>query len=345
MKVHILFKFKEDPWGGGNQFLKSLKQCLQSIEVYEDDVQKADVILFNSYQYIDDAARVKLKYRDKLFVHRIDGPIRLYNKDSDRRDFVTNTANHRIAEATIFQSEWSRNENHRLGLKKNKFETVIANAPNPQIFNPKGKEAFSSNRKMKLIAASWSPNWNKGFGAYQWLDEHLDFDKYEMVFVGNSPIKFKNIISKPPFNSVELAGELRKNDVFIFASPMEACSNSLLEALHCGLPVIAANSSSNPELVAKAGEVFNSPEEIPRLLDKIAGRYAGYQAAINLPLANEVGKQYYDFISHVHKQVQNNSAVLKPFGRLSFTMVMAAIYRWKLTERMSAEVSRFIKSK
>ena len=126
---------------------------------------------------------------------------------------------------------------------------------------------------------------------------------------------------------------------------MEACSNSLLEALHCGLPVIAANSSSNPELVAKSGEVFDKPDEIPRLLDKIANRYADYQAAISVPLVNEVGKQYYDFISHVHQQVRNNTIERKRFGWVSFTMVMAAIYRWKLTERVSAKVGRFIKSK
>lgn len=345
MKVNILFKLKDSPTGGGNQFLKSLKQYMQSAEVYENDVQKADVIFFNSYQYIDDVAEVKLQHRDKLFVHRIDGPIRLYNKKSDRRDFVTNIANHLIAEATIFQSGWSRDENHRLGLKKNRFETIITNAPDPLIFNHQGKEAFSSDRKIRLIAASWSSNWNKGFGVYQWLDEHMDFDKYEMIFVGNSPVSFKNIINRPPLNSIELAFELRKSDVFIFASPVEACSNSLLEALHCGLPVIATNSSSNPELVAKAGEVFDRADEIPRLLDKISNHYTDYQAAINLPSVNEVGKQYYDFIDYVYRQVQNSAAELKCFGRLGYIKVMATIYCWKFAERMSAVVGRFMKSK
>ena len=205
IKVHILFEFKEGPWGGGNQFLKSLKQYLQAVEVYEADVQKADVILLNSYQYIHQAARLKLDHPDKLFIHRIDGPIRLYNEKSDRRDFITNIASRLIAEATIFQSEWSRKENYQLGLKKNRFETVITNAPDPMIFNRQGKQAFSADRKTKLIAASWSPNWNKGFRVYQWLDENLDFDKYEMVFVGNSPVKFKNITHKPPLKIVELA--------------------------------------------------------------------------------------------------------------------------------------------
>jgi glycosyltransferase involved in cell wall biosynthesis len=345
VKVNIFFKLKDGPTGGGNQFLKSLRQYLQSINVYENDVQRADVVLFNSYQYIDETARVKLEHRDKLFIHRIDGPIRLYNKKSDRRDFVTNTANHLVAEATIFQSGWSRDENHRLGLKKNRFETVITNAPDPMIFNRQGKQAFSAGRKTRLIAASWSSNWNKGFSVYQWLDEHLDFDKYEMIFVGNSPISFKNITHKPPLNSVELARELKKNDVFIFASPVEACSNSLLEALSCGLPVIAINSSSNPELVAKAGEVFDHPDEIPELLDKVVNHYADYQAAISNPSADEVGKQYCDFIDYVYRQVQSGSVKRKHFGRLSYIGVMATIYRWRLSERMPGIIDRFMKSK
>ena len=345
MKVNILFKLKDGPMGGGNQFLKSLRQYLRSAEVYENNVQKADVILLNSYQYIDETAKVKLQHGDKLFIHRIDGSIRLYNKESDRRDYVTNIANHLIAEATIFQSGWSRNENYRLGLKKNRFETVITNAPDPMIFNRQGKEVFSADRKTKLIAASWSPNWNKGFRVYQWLDEHLDFDKYEMVFVGNSPVNFKNITHKPPLNSVELACELKKNDFFIFASPMEACSNSLLEALHCGLPVIATNSSSNPELVANAGEVFDRPDEIPELLDKITNYYTDYQAAINNPSVDEVGKQYYDFINHVYRQVQSGAAKLKRFRWLSYIRVMATIYRWKLAERISSTVEGFRKLK
>jgi len=345
MKVNIFFKLKDGPTGGGNQFLKSLKRYLRSAEVYEDDMQKADVILINSYQYIDEAAKVKLEHRDKLFIHRIDGPIRLYNKKSDQRDFVTNIANHLIAEATIFQSRWSRDENHRLGLKKNKFETVITNAPDPLIFNRQGKEAFSADRKTKLIAASWSPNWNKGFGVYQWLDEHLDFDKYEMIFVGNSPVSFKNTTRKPPLRSIELAHELKKNDIFIFASPMEACSNSVLEAFNCGLPVIAINSSSNPELVAKAGEVFDHPDEIPELLDKITNHYADYQAAISNPSVDEVGKQYYDFINHVYQQVQSGAAKLKHFSRLSYIRVMATIYRWKFAERIPATINRFMKLK
>ena len=345
MKVNILFKLKNGPTGGGNQFLKSLKNYLQSTNVYADDVQKADVILLNSYQYIDQTAEFKLNHAEKIFVHRIDGPIRVYNKAGDRRDYVTNIANHLIADATIFQSEWSRNKNYQLGLKKNKFEAVISNASDPLIFNPDGRESFSAQRKIRLLAASWSANWNKGFKVYKWLDENLDFDKYEMVFVGNSPLRFKNIRHQTPLASIELAAELKKNDIFIFASPIEACSNSILEALHCRLPVVGINASSNPELIGKAEEVFDAPEQIPALLEKIVSNYNYYCDNIRVATIDDIGARYVNFVSEIHQQYRDEGFNPKPFGCLRHCRVMATIYLWKFAERINAHLKDMIGGK
>src|SRR3990170_2107588 len=101
----------------------------------------------------------------------------------------------------------------------------------------------------------------------------LDFNKYEMVFIGNSPVSFKNIRQMPPLAPHELADELKKSDILIFASEKEACSNLLLEALHCGVPCIAFNGSSNPEVVGRGGELFISPGEIPGLIGEVGARY------------------------------------------------------------------------
>jgi len=339
-KVNILYETRDGPWGGGNQFLKSLKGYLQSAGVYEEQLAKADVILFNSYLNIDQVAKIRLSHPAKCFVHRIDGPIRLYNKMTDQRDRVTNIASYLIADATIFQSQWSREHNLRLGFRQNGFETVISNAPEPAIFNRLGKTPFSTQRKVRLIATSWSPNWKKGFDVYKRLDETLDFTRYDAVFVGRSPIEFRNIRHMPPMASAELAAELKRNDIFIFASPIEACSNSLLEALHCGLPAVGINRSSTPELIGKAGEVFDRPDEIPELLEKIANHYEQYQAAIGNPSIHEVGKQYYEFMSHVCRQIHSGAATIKRFGALSYGRVMATIYRWRIAERIDGVRNR-----
>ncbi len=51
MKIHILYNFREGPWGGGNQFLKALRGQLQGRGVYVDTPEDADVIIFNSYPF------------------------------------------------------------------------------------------------------------------------------------------------------------------------------------------------------------------------------------------------------------------------------------------------------
>ena len=313
IKVYILFEFKDEPTGGGNQFLKSLKKYLRSIQAYEEDAQLADVVLFNSHQLAGKVAKIKLKYPDKLFVHRIDGPMKLYNTSADKRDDIVYLSNKYIADATVFQSAWSQQKNLNLGLHKNLFEAVIYNAPDRSIFNRDGKADFLAKHKIRLIATSWSKNWNKGFESYQWLDQHLDFEKYEMVFIGSSPVGFKNIKHLPALTSEEVAKKLKENDIFIFASPIEACSNSLLEALHCGLPAIAAAGSSNPEVVGKGGEIFTNPDEIPALLEKIVKNYTTYQANINNPSIEDVGEQYYDFIAQTYSRFQEDGTKHKSF--------------------------------
>ena len=337
IKIHILFEFKKGPWGGGNQFLKSLKKYLQSIDAYEQNPVKANVILFNSHQNVPDVARFKLKFREKLFVHRIDGPMRLYNKIGDKRDDVVFIANKYLADAAIFQSTWSQEQNHLLGLHQNSFETIITNAPEPAIFNREGKVPFSRERKTRLIATSWSANWNKGFKIYQWLDEHLDFSKYEMVFIGNSPVEFKNIQHIPPLNSQVLAKELKRSNIFITASQKDPCSNSLIEALHCGLPAIVLRDGGHPQIINEAGETFTKPDEIPDLLEKVTKNYHKYQINICNPSMEKVGKQYYDFMS----QVQSGKQKTKSFTLLDYIIVQTTIYRWRLSERISSSIGKF----
>ncbi|MDD5327107.1 MAG: glycosyltransferase [Phycisphaerae bacterium] len=330
VKVHILFEFKQGPWGGGNQFLKSLKKYLHSIDAYDENIATASAVLFNSHQYIDEVVKAKINNPEKVFIHRIDGPMRLYSRPNDKRDNVVLAANRYLADATVFQSEWSRQQNHRLGLHQKSFEIVIPNAPEPTIFNRNENKSFSTNRKTRLIATSWSPNWKKGFDVYKWLDENLDFDRYEMTFVGKSPVQFKNIRTLPPLSSEDIAEKLKENDIFIFASPIEACSNSLLEALHCGLPVVGPDQSSTPELIGDGGETFSKSDEIPHLLEKITGNYHKYQTGIHNPSMEDVGKRYYDFIV----RVQSAGEKVKSFSWVDRIRLRAAIAGLRFSERL-----------
>ncbi|MCK4818595.1 glycosyltransferase family 1 protein, partial [bacterium] len=226
MKINILYKFVGGPWGGGNQFLKSLKKYFTNKGCYVENPQDADVILFNSHHELLPILKLKRKYPEKIFIHRVDGPV-FYIRGSDLEiDRIIFDINKYIADGTIFQSEWSRNKNYELGMRKNNFETIIMNAPDPDLFYPqKNKKLPRGNEKIKLIATSWAPNIKKGFDIYEFLDDNLDFGRYEMTFVGRSPIKFKQIQHVPPQPSGELAEVLRQQDIFITASRNDPCSN------------------------------------------------------------------------------------------------------------------------
>ena len=75
MKVPIFYRFTEGPWGGGNQFLKALREYFINRGCYVESPKEADVILFNSHHKLKSVLRLKRKYPQKIFVHRVDGPI------------------------------------------------------------------------------------------------------------------------------------------------------------------------------------------------------------------------------------------------------------------------------
>jgi glycosyltransferase involved in cell wall biosynthesis len=310
MKIEIVFQFTEGPWGGANQFLKVLRENLMSKGVYVSDQDSASVILLsmNPTESILNKLRhtvsIKRKVQNTIVVARLVGSLSSYREDGDIMDKVIYRFIRIVADGVIYQSRWSKSSHMQLGDSYKGYSRIITNVADSSIFNRKGKIPFESNRKTRLIAVSWSSNWKKGFHIYKWLDEHIDLLKYEMVFIGRSPVGFKNIQHIAPLSSKDLAAQLKQCDIYITASQDEACSNSLIEALQCGLPAIVLNDGGHPEIVGKGGETFSAPEEIPILLDRIVNRYEIYQRNIDLPTVEGVSDEYLNFMKMIYEKRQ-----------------------------------------
>ncbi len=295
----FLYTLRRAPYGGGNQFLRALKAVLTEMGQYSDMPGEADVILFNGHHDLEWVSNVRAELTDKPFLHRVDGPMRLYNDPSDKRDSRVIAANRLFADGTVFQSNWSLKENERLGWPMPLYQAVISNAPDPTIFYPAPTRRPLSGRRIRLIATSWSSNPKTGFDVYEALDRRLDFDQHEMVFIGNVPGAFKNIKHLPAMDSTELAGALRKSDLFITASRNDPCSNSLIEALNCGLPAIAANDGGHPEILRSGGELFDNPKEIPGLIDRIREGYPGYLEKLGTSTIKDIAEEYTAFAARL----------------------------------------------
>ena len=337
MKIHILYKFVEGPWGGGNQFLKALREYFRKEGVYSESLEDADIILFNSHHCLDELFKVKKKYPNKILIHRVDGPI-FYARGKDKVvDEIIFQFNNLFADGTVFQSSWSREKNYEIGMRKSPYEIIIMNALDPNIFNCEGKRQFNDN-KVKLVATSWSANIRRGFDIYQYLDEHLDFNRYEMTFVGNSPIEFKNIRWVKPVPSPEVANILREHDIYITASKNDPCSNSLIEALHCGLPAVARNDGGHPEIIGEAGALFENEAGAIDAIEKVAQNYKYYQARIDLSALDEVGQKYHEFAQGIYEDYLGGNYRPKQVNLSGTIRVRIKIIQWKAQNRLLSVV-------
>ena len=335
MKIHILYNFQNQPWGGGNQFLKALKKEFEGRGIYEDKPEKADVILFNSHHNFKEVFKIKQKFPKKVFIHRIDGPLYLTRGKNKDLDEIIYKFSELTADGIIFQSNWCREQNKKLFKISAKYITVIHNAPDGEIFK-KQKKSFNQN-KIKLIAVSWSSNWRKGFDIYKYLDDNLDYSKYDLTFVGNSPIEFNNIKCIKPVHSNELAKILNQHDIYITASQNDPCSNSLIEALSCGLPAVALNDGGHPELIQEGGELFTAKQDIIEKIEKVVKNYYYYQSKIPEFSAQKIAQNYYEFALIIYQNVSAklyNPKKITLLTKFHFAKIKIMILKAVLKEKL-----------
>lgn len=338
MKLNILYNFKDGPWGGGNQFLKLIRKHFREFGVYEDNPENANVILFNSYPFNSEYLFTKVftllkKYGNKTIIHRLPGPFyytRGRDIEVDRSLFLFNE---KFTDGTIFQSSWSKEKCYELGMKNNNLEKVIINAPDEDIFYSKNSVGSVENKRIKIVASSWSTNMNKGFDIYKYLDENLDFDRYEMTFIGNTAIDFKNIVHIQPVDSIVLADLLRENDIFLTASKNDSCSNSLIEALQCGLPAVVLRSGGNLEAMGGGGVFFDNKNEVLGAIEKTALNLEYYSKKILIKKSTKIAQEYYDFCYRAYQK-----KIDKKISVFDYLHLLGRCYSWKLKKKLQQKI-------
>jgi len=308
----INYDFKDNPWGGGNQFLKALKEELKSREIYSEKIDSASNIILNCNPGgIFKALKVIRKnYFRKKIIFRIDGPIYEAHGSNKFVDYLIIWIINNFSSANIFQSKYSFEKMIALGLKKDIPFKIIINAPDKTKFNTLIR-TDTKKAKINLITSSWSDNQRKGFDIIQYLDDNLDFDKYNYTFIGNTAIKFKNISYLPAMQSAELGKILQENDIFLSTSKFESCSNSLIEAIHCGCVPLARNNSSHPEIVKYEEFLFKNESDVIEKLNFISLNLYKYRNKIQLQGIVEIADEYVSFI---------NSVKIKRDNRLKCTL-------------------------
>jgi glycosyltransferase involved in cell wall biosynthesis len=291
--------FQPPPYGGGNQFMIALEAALQrkGMKVLRNTGKGADAHVMQSVWF--DRKRFEAELEPGAVVlHRVDGPIQLYRGNDFTSDSLCYEINAALADVTVMQSRWSMDQTYYLGFEP-KRPLLMWNSCDGTIFNREGKLPFSTGRKTRIISTAWSNNPRKGRDTYKWIDQNLDWSRYEYTFVGRIEEAFQNIRVIEPVDSKSLADHLRAHDIYLTASQKDPCSNSLVEALFCGLPAVYLADGGHPELVEFGGIGFTRHEEIPGALDAIVKNYASFQNTIWLDTMDELAQKYIDCARHL----------------------------------------------
>lgn len=291
----LFHNFAPPPAGGANQSLRALvSECERRGVVVGTNVmtRHARSCLFNSFNFdIDRLRRVRQHAEGVRMVHRVGAVTSLYRGFDDGTDAFVAAVNHELADLTIAISQATIDMYRSIGIEL-VSPRVVYNPCDPAIFHPLGRVPFRRDRKTRIVAASWSPNAKKGGPVYRWLEDNLDWSRFELTFVGNVASDFTRLRRLPALPSFELAELFRTHDVFLTATENDAYSNALVEALSCGLPAVYLESGGSAEAVKQAGFGFREREEIPTLLDRLVEQYEERQAMISLPSLVEVVDDY-----------------------------------------------------
>ncbi len=250
--------------------------------------RQTKAVLFNSFNFRPELLRACQRPGLRR-VHRLDGPMLTYRGFDDGTDRIVEAINREFADLSVFQSGFSRDAHREAGLVV-RDGPIIGNAADPGIFRARGDDP--PREVLRVFASSWSDNPNKGADVFEWLERNGFGPNVEITFMGRCAVRLERIRHLPPGDSEAVAEALRRSDVFLAASRNDPCSNSVIEALTVGLPVIYRDSGGHPELVGGGGIGFEAPEELPGAWEQVRARYPALRERIRVRTIAEIAAAY-----------------------------------------------------
>ena len=312
MDICILFDTIDRPWGGGNQFLKGLSAELSAMghKVSNRPQFSTQVALLNAHNMgankplrprqvaqLRQTGRLNLlgkvlpgwfhlrgSRNGPLLVHRVDGVAELVRGRRTNADDILPAVN-RLTDHTIFQSEYCKDSfSEHCGMSP-ASSRVITNGTDPSLFFP-DPELVWDGGTIRLVAASWSSNPLKGFAD---LARFSRLPGVELTFAGNwcPDVDPADVRIAGVLNSRDLGMLMRASHALVQPARNEPCSNVLVEAMACGLPVIYRNSGGNQELAGEYGVAMS--DDLRSTLDVLKNRYNELRQKV---LANRIQVPY-----------------------------------------------------
>ena len=332
IKISIGTNIIEGPWGGGNQFAKSLSSYLKikGWKVVTDlEDQDIDIILMtepritsatSAYNQLH-IAKYVFRHPDTIVVHRI-------NECDERKN--TKYVNRYLARAnktadfTIFISEFLMKLFLNHGYFKNRKLSYVRNGADPKLFNMSGKMPWDGETAIKIVTHHWAYNYFKGFDIYEKIGRlhSLKGHTIDFTYIGRLPedIGIGNTKVIPPLFGAELAKELKNHHIYVTGSINEPAGMHHIEGVMCGLPVLYRNSGALPEYCRGFGVMFEGPADFEQRLLELIDNYAHYYKHLeSYPYNSDYMCSNYS--SQFEELINDRGRIINPNRRLKYLSI------------------------
>lgn len=176
----------------------------------------------------------------------------------------------------------NKNESIKKGLTTDNKCIVLPNAINPQLFYKKDKSecrtrlGFPNDAFIVVYSGRFAVR--KGVNRVSSAISLLNNKNIKSIFIGanygNETVQpdCDGILFKGKLNHEDMVDYLNSADVFVLPSLAEGCSNSVIEAMACGLPIISSDLPFNYDVLNEENAILVDPmnvEEIASAIKKI----------------------------------------------------------------------------
>jgi glycosyltransferase involved in cell wall biosynthesis len=265
--------------GGPSSFqaklMKGLGKLGISVNHNPRDTSTAAVLVIGGTRRFDDLFFAK---RSGIrIVQRLDGMNWLHKKKftglkhylrSERMNLQLSFTRRRLADAVVYQSNFTRDwwiTVHGSLLTPN---TVIYNGVNLKEFSPSNRKIINSETiRLLVVEGSFKGGHERDlFNAVDLANALSDrtHKQVELLIAGNVPSSMRIRVSTNRKVNINWLGLIPHEEIpaldrsahIIFPAEINAaCPNSLVEALGCGLPVVSYSTGSLPELIGEDGGI------------------------------------------------------------------------------------------